>query len=51
MEAERAVALSALDGDVRARLEGLVQPNELDAFEIRALGKFDKADAVDILGR
>lgn len=44
-------ALSALDEDVRARLEGLIKPDELDPFELRALGRFDKGDAMDILER
>lgn len=51
MEAERVAALAALEEDVRDRLAELVQPDDLDAFEIRALGQFDKADAMDILGR
>lgn len=51
MEAELGVALAALDAGVRSRLEELVKPEELDPFEVRALGKFGVTDAMDILER
>ena len=44
-------ALAALDDAVRARVEELVRPDELDPFEVRALGKFAVTDALDILQR
>lgn len=50
-EAELAIALDALDEAVRSRLEEIVRADELDPFEVRALGKFDVADAMDILAR
>lgn len=50
-EAESVAAVAALDETVRARLEELVRPDELDSFEVRALGKFDVVDAMDILDR
>lgn len=50
-EAELAASLSALDGDVRARLEEVIRADELDPFEVRSLGRFDKADALGILQR
>ncbi|CBN79324.1 conserved unknown protein [Ectocarpus siliculosus] len=50
-EAELAATVAALDADVRGRLSELVKPDELDPFEVRALGKFDTADALDILDR
>ena len=50
-EAELVAALAALDEAVRAKVGQLVRPDELDPFEVRALGKFDVADALDILER
>lgn len=50
-EADLAAALDALDEAVRSRLEEIIRTDELDPFEVRSLGKFDVADAMDILGR
>lgn len=50
-EAELGLALAALDAGVRSRLQELVKPEELDPFEVRALGRFDVTDAMDILER
>ena len=50
-ETELAAALEALDESIRDRLEEILRPDELDPFEVRALGKFDVVDAMDILAR
>lgn len=43
--------MASLTPAVRDRLSELVKPDDLDPFEVRALGKFDTVDALDILSR
>eukprot|EP00752_Nemacystus_decipiens_P013835 g12284.t1 len=50
-EAELAATLSSLDPKVREKLGELVKPDDLDPFEVRALGQFNTGDALDILER
>lgn len=39
MEAELGLALAALAAGVRSRLQELVKPEDLEPFEVRALGR------------
>ena len=50
-EAELAATLASLDPTVKERLGDLVKPDDLDPFEVRALGQFSADDALNILDR